>query len=370
LTIVEFNVKDSIKISVIIPIYNGEPYIKRCFDILNKQNFYEPWEIIIVDDASTDKSKELIKKYRLPNLKLYSLPTNSGQSVARNLGLTKASGEYIFFQDIDDLISVKSLKTLYKSAKENNCDMVCSDFKRIEKSDNQRAGTYNYQSDMVFNYEDITKSMLRELHNVTESGHLGLFGCNGRLIRRSIIIENKVFFDEKMRLLEDKIFGWNLLSFCHKAIYLREQLYSYYVYPDVNTATTDGLDYGFGLKTVKLMLEHIKNSLERRNLPKNEVEKCCEHGIIFFSIHILISITRPLFLGKIDFNKGKKIRRDVINEMLRDDEISRAIKNYIPSKRESSLIPKAIAWKSRLFLEVACNRRAKESLKIRRAGDA
>ena len=108
----------STKISIIIPVYNGEPYIKRCFDILNKQNFDEPWEIIIVDDASTDKSKEVIKKYRFPNLRLYSLPTNSGQSVARNLGITKALGEYIFFQDIDDLISVKSLKTLYKTAKD------------------------------------------------------------------------------------------------------------------------------------------------------------------------------------------------------------------------------------------------------------
>ena len=73
-----------IKISVIIPVYNGESYIKKCLDVLMKQDFDEPYEIIIVDDASTDKSREIIKKFKLQNLKLYSLPFNSGQSAARD----------------------------------------------------------------------------------------------------------------------------------------------------------------------------------------------------------------------------------------------------------------------------------------------
>ena len=101
---------------------------------------------------------------------------------------------------------------------------------------------------------------------------------------------------------------------------------------------------------------------------RKEIEKYYQQGLIFFSIHAIITISRPMFLGKIDFNKGKKIRRNIINEMLSDDDISKAIKNYIPSNKESSLIPKAIAWKSRLFLEFACNRRAKETIKMRRAG--
>ena len=59
-----------------------------------------------------------------------------------------------------------------------------------------------------------------------------------------------------------------------------------------------------------------------------------------------------MILGKIDFTKGKKIRRNIINEMLIDNEVSRAIKNYVPSKKESSWIPKAIAWRSRFFLNL------------------
>ncbi len=75
-----------------------------------------------------------------------------------------------------------------------------------------------------------------------------------------------------------------------------------------------------------------------------------------------------MFLGKIDFKKGKKIRRNIINEMLSDTEVLRAIKNYVPSKKESFWIPKAIAWRSRFFLELACNIRAKETIRMRRGG--
>ena len=75
-----------------------------------------------------------------------------------------------------------------------------------------------------------------------------------------------------------------------------------------------------------------------------------------------------MFLGKIDFNKGKKIRRNLIKEIIQDKEVSNAIKSYIPSEKESFLIPKAIAWKSMFLIEYACNRRAKQTINMRRSG--
>ena len=100
--------------------------------------------------------------------------------------------------------------------------MVFSDFQRVENSA-IKEGTFNYETDINFNYDQITKSMFRELHDPT-LGHLGLFGCNGRLIKRSILEENK-YFEEKLRLMEDKIFGWNVLSFVERILY-PQQLYS------------------------------------------------------------------------------------------------------------------------------------------------
>ena len=359
--------KKKITISVIIPVHNGENHINKSFEALIKQDFTEPYEIIIIDDASTDNSRELIKKYNLPNVKLYSLSSNSGQSAARNLGIRKAAGEYIYFQDIDDVIATNSFKTLYNVAKQNDCDYVCTDFKRIENSENQRNGTYNYPSDMVFENKGIIEAMKRELHDPS-LGHLGLFGCNGRLIKRSIIIDNNILFEEKLRWLEDKTFCWDVLSFTRSARYIRKQLYSYYVYPNINTAITDSLNCGFPLEYIKLIVSHINNSLKKRGLSQTEIAKLSQQALIFFSIQLLVSISRSMLLKKTDLSSAKKTRRYFINEIINDSEVLIAIKNYLPSKKESLWIPKAIAWRSRFFLEFACNKRASQVVRMRRGG--
>lgn len=356
-----------VEISVIIPVYNGKKHIEKCLTSLKKQTFNKPWEIIIINDCSTDGSVEIIKKYNFKNIKLYSLSRNLGQSAARNLGIKKALGNYIFFQDVDDLISESSLDILYEEAKKTDSDVICSDFKRIENFSNQRENKFNYDSDMRLNYNDITNSMTIELRDPT-LGHLGLFGCNGRLIKRSMVISNNIKFEEKLRLIEDKVFGWRLLSFCKKISYIRKQLYSYFVYPTENTAITDSLNYGFDFKHIKLIINNIKECLIRRGMSKEDIEKNYQQGLIFFCIHALITISRPMFLGKINFNKGKQIRRKIIDEILSDIEVSKAIKKYKPVPSESYWIPKAIFIKSRYLVELACNLRAKETIKSRRLG--
>ena len=100
-------------ISVIIPVYNAEVYIHKCLDALNKQDFNETFEVIMVDDASTDNSQNLIKTYNYSGLRLYSLLKNSGPGAARNFGLKKARGEYIFLFDVDDKIEPDTLMLLY-----------------------------------------------------------------------------------------------------------------------------------------------------------------------------------------------------------------------------------------------------------------
>ena len=170
-----------------------------------------------------------------------------------------------------------------------------------------------------------------------------------------------------MRLIEDKMFGWSLLSYCKNCTYIRKQLYTYYVNPKINTAITDSLNFGFGLDKIKLIMQIVEKSLKLKNLSDLEIKKNCQHGLIFFSIHALITITRPMFLKKIDFNKGKKIRKKLINEILNYTEVRNAIKFYKPSKKESYLIPLAIRLNSKKLLEFACNRRAKQTIIMRRS---
>ena len=83
-------------ISIIVPVYNGEPFIEKCLRSILDQNFDKSYEIIMINDGSNDKSVELIKKCNFTNLRLHSLPFNSGPAAARNEGI-KRQAVNIFF---------------------------------------------------------------------------------------------------------------------------------------------------------------------------------------------------------------------------------------------------------------------------------
>jgi len=99
-----------IKYSIIIPVYNKEKYLKRCIDSVLDQD-YKDYEIIIIDDGSTDKSEDIIKCYCDEKIRFFS-KTNGGVSDARNYGITKACGKYFTFVDADDYVSDKLLSTI------------------------------------------------------------------------------------------------------------------------------------------------------------------------------------------------------------------------------------------------------------------
>ncbi len=286
-----------IKISIIVPFYNAEKHINNCLDALLKQSFNESYEIIMVNDASTDNSINEIKKNNSQIIKIFSLIKNTGQSAARNLGIRNASGEYIFFMDVDDTIEIDTLSTLYDVAVKNDCDVVFSDFKRIEASVNQRSNIFNYENDQFFNHQDLLNVMINELYNHNPLfGHLGIFGCNARLIKSSIIHDNKIFFCDELRYLEDKTFGWDILGFAKKVYYLKKQLYSYNVFPNVSTAIIDGVNNGFPLSNFKLVKKHIEQSLRNKGLSENEVHKALETKVLVKTRFLNVVIKDLFFL--------------------------------------------------------------------------
>jgi len=180
-------------ISIIVPFYNAETYIQNCLDVIHGQDFNKSFEVIMIDDASTDKSQNIIKSYNYPGLQLYSLPKNSGPGAARNFGLEKARGEYIFLLDVDDTIEPDTLTLLHDVAKKTGCDLIFPDFKQIENSVNLRDNFFNYSEDKIFNLNEIKEGMKQQIHFNSFGAH-GLFGINGRLIKRSIIINNNLLF--------------------------------------------------------------------------------------------------------------------------------------------------------------------------------
>ena len=198
---------------------------------------------------------------------------------------------------------------------------------------------------------------------------VGLFGLIGRLIRRSIISDNNILFEEELRYLEDETFSWDTLAHVRSAQYVHKQLYSYYIRPNVSTALSDGLNRGFPASYFKLVKSHIQNSLKQRGFSALEIEKLGDQAFIYLIINALVSYSRSMILGKVELENGVKCRRKIIDDILDDPDVSKTIRNYSRSQAESPWIPRAIAWRSHKLLEFACTRRAKEILRIRRKGN-
>ena len=105
------------KVSIIVPIYNEENTLERCLNSLHKQTFSD-YEVLLINDGSTDSSLEICEKYEKldERFKIFSRE-NAGPSAARNLGIDRASGEFIYFVDADDHIEHTAIEKMYDEAK-------------------------------------------------------------------------------------------------------------------------------------------------------------------------------------------------------------------------------------------------------------
>ena len=121
------------KLSIIVPMYNAERYIDTCLNTLVKQDILDSeYEIIIINDGSTDNSVNIVKKYiqKHENINLISVK-NGGQSRARNIGIENSKGKYLYFVDADDYISINSLGKVLNKTIENDVDMMFFDLKHV-----------------------------------------------------------------------------------------------------------------------------------------------------------------------------------------------------------------------------------------------
>jgi len=140
------------KVSVIVPFYNVERYIKKCLDSLINQTL-EEIELILVNDGSTDDSYKIAKQFqeKYPDKVKYYEKINGGLGDARNFGINYATGEYVAFLDSDDYVEPTMYEEMYKEAKQSNADMVECDFwwEYPNKKKEDIGCTYSNQKEML-----------------------------------------------------------------------------------------------------------------------------------------------------------------------------------------------------------------------------
>lgn len=211
------------KFSVLVPVYNVEKYIMECLDSLLEQTFKD-YEIILVDDGSTDSSGGICDSYaaKYPEFVRVFHKQNEGLLLTRRYSLRQAHGEYIVFVDSDDYVDKTLLETLSNTFDRHHTDMVIYNFKRFED------GSSDYSSPDI-PYPDGTifsGSGKQELYCRYLISHL-FVNMWVKAVRRSCIDIDEDYSRWKMNLGEDIIQSFALFDRCESILYIDKKLYYY-----------------------------------------------------------------------------------------------------------------------------------------------
>ena len=214
-------------ISIIVPVYNASQYLYRCIESILNQT-YKDFELILVDDGSTDESYEICKKYANEDDRIRVFhKENGGQSSARNLGLDFATGEYISFIDSDDWIHPQMLEILYKAVTDFDAQMSCCDFRPIKNVNDLEKIEYEnlqYEQDIKNLCQVLSKETIFSDYRRNYIYKLQPSVCN-KLIKRRIF--DDIRFCEGM-IYEDEHILMYIVDKISKCVIIDTQLYYYY----------------------------------------------------------------------------------------------------------------------------------------------
>ena len=206
-------------VSIIVPAYNVERYIEECIDSLLNQS-YKNIEIIVLDDASTDATRYLLKQYK-GRIQIIENDTNQGQGARRNQGIKLAKGDYIYFVDSDDWIESKTIEELVNQAVKTDADLVRFNGKAFSEGGVtlEREGQYNF-SHQLEHQKVYTGDDLLDKNRRSFSASPCLY-----LIKKSVIDQHNLYFLEGV-LHEDEYFTTRLFISIESMTYLNKAYYN------------------------------------------------------------------------------------------------------------------------------------------------
>lgn len=229
--------KYSCKVSVIIPVYNCGRCLPRCIDSMLHQTFRD-FELILVNDGSTDDSEAVCRRYKDNRIKVVSQP-NRGVSAARNRGLEEVCGEWIYFCDADDELYEDALERLTEKLSSSEVSFVMAGYE-----------VYDESGRIVYSRPEREELMLSADQCVENMFNPQFYNYQGylwtKLFRRDIIEEAGLKFDERISFNEDRLFCTQYLcSMSDMGFYFTHPIYKYY---KRQGSSMSSLEYSFNYK--------------------------------------------------------------------------------------------------------------------------
>lgn len=267
---------DNILISVVVPVYNLEKYISKCINSIRNQTL-KNFELIIIDDGSSDSSYEVIKKYVIEDNRIkYIKQENKGVSSARNKGIEIAKGKYITFVDGDDSIHPRMLEDMYSLASKKRFELLFCLFS------NSMNSTLN---------NSINKLKILSADNYIANileGKVQRSAC-GVLFNLDLVKKNFLFFDETLSYGEDMFFTINALLLTNSKVGLLSENYYYVGQREgsaIRTINPDQYD------KIELLAFKLDTLFEKQNIKykyKLLLDKYYFFDVIFSIAHLINS---------------------------------------------------------------------------------
>lgn len=307
-------------VSIITPVYNSQKYLSKCIESVISQS-YTNWELILVNDGSTDDSFMLCEKYKIQDKRIVLISQeNLGPSSARNRGLKKALGKYIAFLDSDDYLDNEYLSKHILNITNYNACLSCSGF--IEVSENNPLGIKVHDFKPDLHNRNIDLSIF--LDNLFESLTGVLWG---KLYVNDIIKKNDIKLKSDVRLSEDLLFVAEYALHCSNIILIKDSLYNY------NRLNTSSLSYRLNFKNFNDLV--LVNSYLKELKIKEQIS-AFDSKLNKFNSNIIFNIIGGIVLKSNSF-------RNIKNEL---EEGSNYTVQYITSldgiKKRKKIILKSL----------------------------
>ncbi len=296
------------KYTFIIPVYNGEKYIDRCLKSILNQT-YKNFEVIIINDGSTDHSKKILTKYKKEYSEIITLinQENKGLSLSRNIGIMKASGEYILFVDIDDYISKEMLSFLEEQLKKVKYDLIKFEWTNKSEELNLDLNTNKeFTGSEAISYL-ITKKRVFEM--------AVLYAYNKKFLSKTNFLFKPNRYHEDFGLIPITILKSNKVLLTSKKLYYYDQ--------EVLGSITSNNDYDKELKKAYDVLDFYKE-LKEEILTLKKVSNEATELLLSYNANAVLSKRKTL--NKRD---RKEFDKEIIQQKILNDLCSKTMKTKI-----------------------------------------
>lgn len=292
--------------TIIIPVFNSDKFIRKCISSIVNQNFQD-FEVLIINDGSTDKSKKICQKFLSENptkIKLFNNKRNLGVGVSRNVGLKSANGKYIIFLDSDDYLIKNSLNSLQKKIKIKDYPDVVLNHIVQNKEPKSNIVNLNFFGKKKLSKKQFLAKLLEKNLLINE--------CWRIVVSNNLIQNNKIVF-KNIKIAEDVSFIFKIFILM-KNITINEKKFLFHSSRLNSLKYTKGVDSALAYYVVFLELQEYKKKFKKDKKILNFLNFKSNNMITNIRIYFTLLNRKEIIKLKNKFNKIKDFKKNIADK--------------------------------------------------------